>query len=126
MTEHKIQSRSGDLQLQLTSVPKMLYLMKSVLCPSAFMVTFKLETDGTILEEKAQRALLEYKHEAVVANLLHRRHEEVMVYHKRLGDNACTEFPTVRLERSTDTPDLDSTLVSHIVQVHNAYLTSLK
>lgn len=42
MAEHKIQSSDGPLQLQLTTVPKMLKPLTKEWCPNAFVITFKV------------------------------------------------------------------------------------
>ena len=80
MAEHKIQSRNGDLHLRLEPVPKLLHLVKPRLCPKAFVVSFKLETDAALLARKARAALAAYGHEMVVANMLHTRHSTVTVF----------------------------------------------
>jgi hypothetical protein len=56
------------------------------------VVSFKLETDLTELEEKANRSLRVYQCDAVVANLLSSYQAEVVVYRRgaephRLRDN---------------------------------------
>lgn len=80
MPEHKIHSDAGPLQLRLHLVPKML---KPLICcwnPTAYVVSFKLETDENILLEKARRALATYKHKLVIGNELHsRKHRVILV-----------------------------------------------
>ena len=99
MSEHKIQSSAGPLTLTLMPVPKVgasvyaptyiprpppililrqvLGLVKSAWCPRACMVTFKLETDPSLLEGKSRHALTTYKHDCVVANILTTRKHTV-------------------------------------------------
>lgn len=89
MAVHKIQSSSGTLELSLSPVPKAVYPLVSQWCPGAFVVTFKLETDSAILEKKATGALEKYKHQLVVANLLHTRYEVVYLF--SAGGNPATE-----------------------------------
>ena len=50
--EHKIQSAGGPLVLSLERVPKMLGALRHHWCPSAMVVSFKLETDQHILLHK--------------------------------------------------------------------------
>lgn len=52
MAEHKIQSSDGDLTLSLRATPKCLSALKAEWCPSALIVSFKLETDTSILMKK--------------------------------------------------------------------------
>jgi phosphopantothenate-cysteine ligase len=76
--EHKIQSRSTEaLTLQLQAVPKVLGTLQKTWAPDVFVVSFKLETDATILKQKAQQAMQKYGVRMVVGNLLQTRYEQV-------------------------------------------------
>jgi len=44
-------------------VPKVLSAITHVWSPKAFIISFKLETDNTILEQKAKDALCKYQHQ---------------------------------------------------------------
>lgn len=57
MTVHKIQSSEGSPQLPLTNTPKMLLLVTKEWIPQAYIISFKLETDTSILLEKATSAI---------------------------------------------------------------------
>ncbi|KAM4651952.1 phosphopantothenate--cysteine ligase [Discoglossus pictus] len=70
MPEHKIQSSSGPLQITMKMVPKMLSPLVKDWAPKAFVISFKLETDPSILIERARKALATYRHQVVVANVL--------------------------------------------------------
>jgi hypothetical protein len=72
MAQHKIQSSSG-LTLELEQVPKMLGKLTREWAPHSFVVSFKLETDESILFKKAGGAIKAYDVDLVVANLLHNR-----------------------------------------------------
>ena len=77
-TQHKIQSGATDsLILELPGVPKTLGTVRHTWAPDAFLVSFKLETDATILKDKAKRAMSKYGVHMVVGNLLHTRYEQV-------------------------------------------------
>ncbi|KAJ8400714.1 hypothetical protein AAFF_G00394830 [Aldrovandia affinis] len=79
MPEHKIQSSNGPLQISMKMVPKMLSPLVKDWAPQAFVISFKLETDTSILLERARRALDIYRHQAVVANVLDTRRNYVVV-----------------------------------------------
>ena len=79
MAEHKLQSSEGAPTVQLKMVPKMLAPLVKDWVPQAFVVSFKLETDESILLSKAHKALQTYRHRIVVANLLHSRKERVIL-----------------------------------------------
>lgn len=57
MNTHKIQSSEGTPILSLTNTPKMLLLATHEWLPNAYNVSFKLETDTSILLEKATSAI---------------------------------------------------------------------
>lgn len=63
-------------------VPKMLKPLVKDWAPQAFVISFKLETDPSILLERARRALDTYKHQVVVANVLDTRRGYVVVVTK--------------------------------------------
>ncbi|KAG8434296.1 hypothetical protein GDO86_012611 [Hymenochirus boettgeri] len=79
MPEHKIQSSSGPLQLTMKMVPKMLSPLVKDWAPKAFVISFKLETDPSILIERARKALATYQHQVVIANVLDSRRSYVVV-----------------------------------------------
>lgn len=80
LPEHKIQSRDATLELKLAKAPKVLQaLIEDQWAPRAFICSFKLETDPTLLITKARSALSNYGHQCVVANILSRRAYEVVL-----------------------------------------------
>ena len=97
MSEHKIQStenqsQDGNLTLVLKPVPKKLKLLKTVWCPNAFIVSFKLETDKAILLKKARSAISNYGVDLCIANLLQDRFKYViLVEGLKEGQNSLVE-----------------------------------
>ncbi|GAA6000431.1 hypothetical protein JCM10207_008008 [Rhodosporidiobolus poonsookiae] len=80
MSEHKLQSGKGSLVIEMDQVPKVIKTMVDEWSNSGFVVSFKLETDSSILIPKARAALLRYGHQVVIGNLLDtRKHEVVFV-----------------------------------------------
>lgn len=93
LAEHKIQSRdhgSGGLELRLSPVPKLLGNLRHEWAPSAYLVSFKLETDPDLLLGKAASAVRSYGVHAVVANLLATRYSEVRLLLPENGTAAAT------------------------------------
>ncbi|KAL9095817.1 MAG: hypothetical protein Q9165_001814 [Trypethelium subeluteriae] len=100
MVEHKIQSseefaqsavtngegskkpaahtEGKSLIIDLDPVPKFLKQLVDFWSPEAIIVSFKLETDPTILTQKAKHALNKYSHHLVIGNLLSTRKWEVV------------------------------------------------
>lgn len=93
LSEHKIQSGSinGDkagsnsrqgkkLMIDLDPVPKFLKNLVDGWAPEGMIVSFKLETDSSLLISKAQQSLENYSHHLVIGNILStRKHEVVFV-----------------------------------------------
>ena len=91
LSEHKIQSgaTSGDrtadnsrqgekLMIDLDPVPKFLKNLVDGWAPEGMIVSFKLETDSSLLVSKAQQSLEKYSHHLVIGNLLSTRKYEVV------------------------------------------------
>ena len=99
LSEHKIQSsqtneasddvesessgntktpRGKQLMVNLDPVPKFLKSLVDGWAPEGMIVSFKLETDPSLLEFKAQQALEKYSHHLVIGNLLSTRKFEVV------------------------------------------------
>lgn len=80
MPTHKMQSGHGAPTISLQLVPKMLAPLVSLWVPHAFVVSFKLETDESLLIAKSRESLNKYKHHLVIANLMQtRKHRVVFV-----------------------------------------------
>ncbi|XP_045715432.1 phosphopantothenate--cysteine ligase isoform X1 [Phyllostomus hastatus] len=82
MPEHKIQSSGGPLQITMKMVPKMLSPLVKDWAPKAFVISFKLETDPSIVIDRARNALEIYRHQVVVANILESRRSFVVIITK--------------------------------------------
>ncbi|WVQ82330.1 hypothetical protein IAT38_004458 [Cryptococcus sp. DSM 104549] len=78
IAEHKIQSTTGTLQLEMDQVPKVLKPLVQEWTPEGYIVSFKLETDPALLVPKSQGALSRYGHQLVIGNELHRRKYEIV------------------------------------------------
>lgn len=70
--------RSKRLIVDLDPVPKFLKNLVDGWAPEGMIVSFKLETDPTILVHKAQYSLDRYQHHLVIGNLLSTRKWEVV------------------------------------------------
>jgi len=118
MWEHKIQSRNGPLDLHLEPVPKMLKPLCSQWSPTAFVVTFKLETDSSILRMKATNSLGNYGQQIVVGNLLQNHKDSVVLFFK---DNQVMEI-TRTTEEIKEEADIEKKLICEIVKKHDQFL----
>lgn len=113
MAEHKIQSAIGPLDMRLTQVPKMLYILRKMWAPSAFCISFKLETDPNILLQKADVAMDKYQMHVVVANLLASYKEEVI---------AVTRSGRTTIRKPSQDADVEEPIIELLVQRHTDYI----
>ncbi|KAK5872631.1 hypothetical protein PBY51_013313 [Eleginops maclovinus] len=120
MPEHKIQSSNGPLQLSLNMVPKILSPLVKDWAPQAFVISFKLETDASILLDKARRALDTYRHQAVVANVLDsRRGYVVVVTPETQAELILSE------EDAKNEVEIEERIVSNLTSAHDKFITQL-
>ena len=131
MSAHKISGGDG-LDLRLENVPKGLGVVASVwaklppakegadlspteLISSMFVVSFKLETDVTILEKKATTNLTKYQGmHCVVANLLHNYKREVRLFTK--------DSKEPKIITCEEGEDIEPALVQSIAQAQTQFL----
>lgn len=71
-------SQGKKLIIDLDPVPKFLKSLVEGWAPEGMIVSFKLETDPSLLKSKAQAALRRYSHHLVIGNLLSTRKWEVV------------------------------------------------
>jgi hypothetical protein len=69
----------GTLTVKFYPVPKMIPNIRRVWCSNAFVVSFKLETDSTILQQKSVLAMEKADVHMVIGNVLATRYEKVFV-----------------------------------------------
>ena len=98
-------------------VPKILSPLVKDWAPQAFVISFKLETDPSILLDKARRALDTYRHQAVVANVLDTRRGYVVVV-----------TPDTQAELSLSDEDvnkgaeIEDKIVSNLTAAHSQFI----
>eukprot|EP00878_Enallax_costatus_P030985 GHUV01033808.1.p1 GENE.GHUV01033808.1~~GHUV01033808.1.p1 ORF type:complete len:120 (+),score=32.08 GHUV01033808.1:720-1079(+) len=117
----------------------MLHSLKHDWAPQAMIVSFKLETDESILLNKASGALDRYQVHAVVANLLHTRKDRVLIVQQRqkgrsdrsgapataaAGDDSSSGVEVVEVLRPVDEPHIEKQLVARIVGLHQQFASS--
>uniref|UniRef100_A0A3P9I5G3 Phosphopantothenate--cysteine ligase n=1 Tax=Oryzias latipes TaxID=8090 RepID=A0A3P9I5G3_ORYLA len=117
MPEHKIQSSNGPLQLSMKMVPKILSPLVKDWAPKAFVISFKLETDASILLDKARRALDAYRHQAVVANILDSRRGHVVV----VTPDTQTEL-TLNEQDAKNEVEIEEKIVSNLIFAHTKFI----
>jgi phosphopantothenate-cysteine ligase len=119
----KLQSREiingeGVTSLELHRVPKSLELVKKRWNPHAFVLAFKLETDQSLLIKKATESIQINRVDAVLANELHKRYDEV-----HLVTNGGATVQT--LKRPDSVTEIEESLIGPLlVLIHQQYIDS--
>ncbi|XP_060574140.1 phosphopantothenate--cysteine ligase-like [Ruditapes philippinarum] len=116
MPQHKIQSSNGPLQLSLELVPKMLEALVKNWVSSAFVVSFKLETDPNLLTVKAQQSLEKYEHQLVIGNILDTRKYEVVFV-----TNSDIDWIKLDDKDIQNGVEIESKIVKNIVERHRQF-----
>lgn len=119
LPKHKIQSNVNGLNIELKPVPKLLGKLKESWCSNAFIISFKLETDVNLLEQKCKLALNLYKHDLVVGNLLNTRKNHVVIYSKE--GHLVKE---INLNEQLRDLEIEQPLVDYLTQLHTEKLSS--
>ncbi|KZF26772.1 phosphopantothenate-cysteine ligase-like protein [Xylona heveae TC161] len=107
------QGQSKKLIVDLDPVPKFLKRLVDGWAPESMIVSFKLETDPTILVHKARQALDRYAHHLVIGNLLSTRKWEV-VFVARNAENAWIRVPRHRRKKSISGREAEIGLAEHV------------
>lgn len=126
---HKIQSRDYGLDSSETSntnhvgadntltitlypVPKVIPTLRKEWCPNAFVISFKLETDSSILRQKATMAMERNGVHLVIGNELKTRYEKVFILSR-------SKTSTIINESSNETLASNSESVSNKNEEYN-------
>lgn len=118
MSVHKIHS-TGPPTISLQLVPKILAPLVSLWVPKAFVVSFKLETDESLLISKARAALNKYHHNLVIANMLQTRKQQVVIVSKE------TDYIlSLTNEQLNDGDEIEQLIVNDISEKHTKFIRS--
>lgn len=116
VSDHKIPSEAGGLLLHLEPVPKLIRPLVCDWMPAGLVISFKLETDETLLEARALEALDRYRHDVVVANTLSTRREHLIIYdriHETISRHEIIHAGTGEIEEQ---------LIYYLTQLHDQYI----
>ncbi|KIH52769.1 DNA / pantothenate metabolism flavoprotein, partial [Ancylostoma duodenale] len=115
---HKIQSSGGELNLRLSLAPKAIDTIVNKLVPDAFVVSFKLETDESLLISKSRHALEKYGHELVIGNILQTRKVHVV-----LVDAHNTENIDLTQDQVKNGVEIEREIIAKLQQRHSAFIS---
>ncbi|XP_032971350.1 phosphopantothenate--cysteine ligase [Rhinolophus ferrumequinum] len=98
-------------------VPKMLFPLVKDWAPKAFVISFKLETDSSIVIDRARSALEVYQHQVVVANILESRRSFVVIVTKD------SETKLLLSEEEVEKGiEIEEKIVVHLQSRHTAFI----
>lgn len=119
MPHHKIQSQpSGKLIVDLEQVPKFLRRLVDSWAPHAMIVSFKLETDSSILIKKAKGALDRYQHQLVIGNLLQTRKNEVVI----VTPDGAENWIRLSVEEKEKNVEIESLIIPAVMKEHEQWI----
>ncbi|CCD23379.1 phosphopantothenate--cysteine ligase CAB2 NDAI_0B03450 [Naumovozyma dairenensis CBS 421] len=107
----------GQLIINLDPVPKFLRRLVESWATQAMLVSFKLETDQSILIEKSTFALDRYNHQLVIGNLLQTRHKEVVFVSP---DNRRGQW----IHLDGDHKELEELMIPEVIKRHDQWIQS--
>ena len=135
--------QDNRLMINLDPVPKILKNLVEGWAPEGMIVSFKLETDPSLLVSKAQQALANYSHHLVIGNLLSSRKYEVVFVspsderwitvpkHRRTLSTTSPSFLREKLlddePKSSDTSsdaslEIESFIVPEVTRMHHRFI----
>lgn len=114
---HKIASDGEPLTITLQLVPKILVPLVSQWVPKAFIISFKLETDNSILIEKAKGALRKYKHHLVIGNVLQSRRYQVIFVTADSEDDLKLSAEDIKLGQ-----EIEKKIIDNVVKRHSVFI----
>lgn len=117
MPTHKIQSSGGELNLRLSLAPKAIDKIVNKIVPDAYVVSFKLETDESILIPKARGALEKYGHELVIGNVLQTRKVHVVLVEARSTENI-----DLTQEQVKSGVEIEQEIIAKLKQRHESFM----
>ncbi|OAX41095.1 DFP-domain-containing protein [Rhizopogon vinicolor AM-OR11-026] len=136
LSEHKIQSGKGSLSIEMDQVPKILKPLVSEWNPEGFIVSFKLETDETLLVPKAQQALERYGHQVVIGNDLHHRKYRVVLISPAAQEDAAKQsngvlpkYDKFWIEINPNQPsshpkEIEEDIINELIKRHKTWIES--
>ena len=120
---HKLQS-GGTLKLQMDPVPKCLKIIRDTWAPNAYCISFKLETEPSLLFQKAKHAMNTYGVHMVIGNLLSTRYSKVWILTHNQNHEMKEITNHVPQHSNLQQPPLEEAIISHVVDTHFEYISN--
>ena len=90
--------------------------LKAGWCPDAYIVSFKLETDISLLNSKCKRSLDKYKQDLVVGNILEDRKNSVSIM------KANGEVTVLNLASGVE--EIEEQIIEFLANAHTEFINS--
>ncbi|CAF0894849.1 unnamed protein product [Rotaria sordida] len=117
LTEHKIPSGQNELIIRLKPVPKLLGSIKGEYALDALIVSFKLETDEKILEEKCLQSADKYNQDIIIGNLLKTRRDQVRIFERMKKQWTIIN----RLQENNQEKEIEFHIIEFLCNKHRIY-----
>ncbi len=132
----------NSLTLTLQPVPKVIRQIREQWSPHAYCVSFKLETDESILRQKVCTAMEKYDVHMVIGNILKTRHDKVSLFEQKKvsldinnvnggdgsdgsdGSDGVEVTHVTKSNNSDDDDDLEDNIISLVVEKHFEYIAN--
>ncbi|KAH3901245.1 phosphopantothenate--cysteine ligase CAB2 SCDLUD_002734 [Saccharomycodes ludwigii] len=117
-------NNDGKLILDLDPVPKFLRRLVESWASQAMIVSFKLETDSSILIKKAVQALKKYNHQLVIGNMLQTRNKEVVFVSENSNSNNNDNDINVEWIRINDSNKevIEALIIPAVIEHHTQWI----
>jgi len=102
----------------------MLKVLKTEWAPLSYVISFKLETDPSLLLKKSTQSLNRYNHQLVVGNILSTRKRLVTLSYPD-GKTEDIVLSDDELKRDPDA-NIENHLIPHIVRLHKQFVVASK
>lgn len=112
-------SADGKLIVNLDPVPKFLRRLVNSWATQAMIVSFKLETDESILIGKAQYALNRYQHQLVIGNLLQTRNKEVVFVTPQNVKGKWIKLADQSVTSSNPKMTIEQLIIPEVIKLHD-------
>ena len=120
----------NSISITMQTVPKVIKNIREEWSPHAYCVSFKLETDETILREKVKQAMIKYDVHLVIGNILETRHDKVSLYERNVENVDSFALSSMEVTKTSgsdgddDDDDLEDNIISHVVEKHFEYIAN--
>lgn len=116
LVQHKIQSNNSNLKMEFDQVPKMIKPLVKNWAQGGLIISFKLETDPSLLLDKSRASLKKYGHSLVIGNVLSTRKTRV--------DFITETKATPIIVSAGDGREIESIIIEELIKLHDEWINN--